>query len=181
MFAQLRKYAPVAYALIAGAVFLDSLRFKFTNAPETQVIFGKLDAWAASFGAGGLFDQTGLFSQYVIGSAELVASTLLLIGLIPALRRLQTLGALIATAVMTGAVSFHLFTPLGIDPNNDGGGLFVMAVTVWLASIAYLVFHRDTLLSILTGVGRAILSGQAEAVEPVSRPAKLTSVQTSPQ
>ena len=82
---------------------------------------------------------------------------------------------------MTGAVSFHLFTPLGIDPNNDGGGLFVMAVTVWLASIAYLVFHRDTLLSILTGVGRAILSGQAEAVEPVARPAKLTSVQTSPQ
>ena len=85
MFAQLRKYAPVAYALIASAVFLDSLRFKFTNSPETQAIFGKLDAWAASFGAGGLFDQTGLFSQYVIGSAELVASTLLLVGLIPAL------------------------------------------------------------------------------------------------
>ena len=47
----LRTYAPIAYALIAAAVFLDSLRFKFTNAPETQVIFGKLDAWAASFGA----------------------------------------------------------------------------------------------------------------------------------
>ncbi|HCJ18627.1 MAG TPA: hypothetical protein DHV57_14565, partial [Hyphomonas sp.] len=122
MLSHVKKYAPVAYALIAAAVFLDSLRFKFTNAPETQVIFGKLDAWAAGFGAGGLFDQTGLFSQYVIGSAELVASTLLLIGLVSALRRLQTLGALIATAVMTGAVSFHLFTPLGIDPNNDGGG-----------------------------------------------------------
>ena len=132
MLSHVKKYAPVAYALIAAAVFLDSLRFKFTNAPETQVIFGKLDAWAAGFGAGGLFDQTGLFSQYVIGSAELVASTLLLIGLVPALRRLQTLGALIATAVMTGAVSFHLFTPLGIDPNNDGGGLFAMAVAVWL-------------------------------------------------
>ncbi|MEQ3649602.1 hypothetical protein [Hyphomonas sp.] len=176
MFARLRKYAPLAYALSAGAVFLDSLRFKFTNAPETQVIFGKLDAWAASFGAGGLFDQTGLFSQYVIGSAELVASALLLIGILPALRRLQTLGALIATAVMTGAVSFHLFTPLGIDPNNDGGGLFAMAVAVWLASIAYLVFHRDTLLSILTGVGRAILPGQAGAGESASPAAKLASV-----
>ncbi|HBH45032.1 MAG TPA: hypothetical protein DDY28_11530, partial [Hyphomonas atlantica] len=84
-----KKYAPVAYALIAGAVFLDSLRFKFTNAPETQVIFGKLDEWAASFGASGLFTQTGLFSQYVIGTAELVASVLLLVGVVPALRRLQ--------------------------------------------------------------------------------------------
>ena len=154
-----KKYAPVAYALIAGAVFLDSLRFKFTNAPETQVIFGKLDEWAASFGASGLFTQTGLFSQYVIGTAELVASVLLLLGIVPVLRRLQTLGALIAVAVMSGAVSFHLFTPLGIDPNNDGGGLFAMAVTVWLASIAYLVFHRKTLISIVTGIGRAILPG----------------------
>ncbi|WP_290498210.1 hypothetical protein [Hyphomonas sp. UBA4494] len=179
MLSHVKKYAPIAYALIAGAVFLDSLRFKFTNAPETQVIFGKLDAWAAGFGAGGLFDQTGLFSQYVIGSAELVASTLLLIGLVPALRRLQTLGALIATAVMTGAVSFHLFTPLGIDPNNDGGGLFAMAVAVWLASIAYLLFHRSTLLSILTEVGRAILPGHARTVvERTSAPAKLASVQS---
>ena len=154
-----KKYAPVAYALIAGAVFLDSLRFKFTNAPETQVIFGKLDGWAASFGASGLFTQTGLFSQYVIGTAELVASVLLLLGIVPVLRRLLTLGALIAVAVMTGAVSFHLFTPLGIDPNNDGGGLFVMAVTVWLGSLALLIFRRETLFSILGGICDAILPG----------------------
>ena len=154
---RIKKYLPVAYALIAGAVFLDSLRFKFTNAVETQVIFGRLDTWAASFGAEGLFAQTGLFSQYVIGSAELIAATLLLAGIVPALRRLQTLGALIAVAVMSGAVSFHLFTPLGIDPNNDGGGLFVMAVTIWLSSIAYLVTHRRTLVSIISGVGQAIL------------------------
>ena len=174
MLNHITKYVPIAYAVIAGAVFLDSLRFKFTNAPETQVIFGKLDAWAASFGAGGLFAQTGLFSQYVIGSAELVASILLLAGILPALRRLQTLGALIAAAVMTGAVSFHLFTPLGIDPNNDGGGLFVMAVTVWLASLAYIIFHRRTLISILSGVGRALLPGQVRAETPA--PARLVSV-----
>ncbi len=162
MTARIRKYAPIIYALIASAVFLDSLRFKFTNAPETQVIFGKLDAWAASHGAEGLFAQTGLFSQYVIGSAELVASTLLLVGIIPALRRVQTIGALVAVAVMTGAVSFHLFTPLGIDPNNDGAGLFAMAVTVWLSSIAYVVAHRRTLLSIIGGIGQAILPGATQ-------------------
>ena len=152
MLARIKKYAPVAYSLVASAVFLDSLRFKYTNAIETQVIFGRLDAWAASLGVPGLFAQTGLFSQYVIGTAELVAATLLLLGLVPALRRLQTLGALIAVAVMTGAVNFHLWTPLGIDPNNDGGGLFVMAVTVWLSSIAMLIARRETLFAILAGI-----------------------------
>ncbi len=152
MLSRVKKYTPIAYSLIASAVFLDSLRFKFTNAIETQVIFGRLDAWAASLGAPGLFAQTGLFSQYVIGSAELLAATLLLLGLFPALRRLQTIGALIAVAVMTGAVNFHLWTPLGIDPNNDGGGLFVMAVTVWLSSIAMLIARREPLFAILSGI-----------------------------
>lgn len=152
MITRLRTYAPVAYSVIASAVFLDSLRFKFTNAPETQVIFGRLDAWAAGFGAEGLFAQTGLFSQYVIGSAELVASALLLASLVPALKRLRVLGALIGAAVMTGAVSFHLFTPLGIDPNNDGGGLFAMAVVVWLSSIAMLVAGRGVLIELARAV-----------------------------
>lgn len=161
MIARIKRYAPIAYSLVASAVFLDSLRFKYTNAVETQVIFGRLDAWAGSLGAPGLFAQTGLFSQYMIGTAELLAATLLLLGLFPALRRLQTLGALIAVAVMTGAVNFHLWTPLGIDPNNDGGGLFVMAVTVWLSSIVMLIARRKTLLTILFGI-RDVLVPPAE-------------------
>jgi hypothetical protein len=163
MLNRIRIWLPIAYSLIAAAVFLDSLRYKFTNAIETQVIFGRLDAWAASFGAGGLFAQTGLFSQYVIGSAELLASTLLLLGLVPALRRLQTVGALIAVAVMTGAVNFHLWTPLGIDPNNDGGGLFMMAVTVWATSLIMLVANRRTLFAILGGIGGALVPAQHSA------------------
>lgn len=129
----------IAYSLFASGVFIDSLRYKFTDAPETQVIFGKLNAWAGSLGAPGLFAHHGLFSQYVIGSAEVVASGLLLIGLIPGLRRLQTLGALVALAVMSGAVSFHLFTPLGVDPNNDGGGLFAAALTIWITTLALVI------------------------------------------
>ena len=157
MISRLRTYAPVTYSAIASAVFLDSLRFKFTNAVETQVIFGRLDAWAAGFGAKGLFAQTGLFSQYVIGSAELVASALLLASLIPALKRLRVVGALIAVAVMSGAVSFHLFTPLGIDPNNDGGGLFAMAVVVWLSSIAMLVAGRSVLTELVQAIARVLV------------------------
>ena len=146
--------------MIASLVFLDSLRFKFTNAPETQVIFGKLNDWAASLGVDGLFAQTGLFSQYTIGTAELIASTLLIIGILPAFRRLQALGALIAVAVMTGAISFHLFTPLGIDPNNDGGGLFFMACVVWAGSLTMLAIRRKELFGLLGDLRKALVQAR---------------------
>ena len=77
---RVRGLAPHGIALFMSAVFLDSLRFKFTDHPNTQVIFGKLDAWGASLGLPGLFAHTGLFSQYVIGSIELLAASLLLVG-----------------------------------------------------------------------------------------------------
>ena len=134
------------------------MRFKFTDHPNTQEIFGRLDAWAAGLGAEGLFAHTGLFSQYVIGAAELVASSLLILGILPVLRRLQALGALIGLGVMSGAVSFHLFTPLGTDPNNDGGLLFVMAVCVWFSCLAILIWRREQLGGILTGLRKTLFS-----------------------
>lgn len=141
-------FLPHVVAIFIAAIFVDSLRYKFTNAPETQTIFGKLDAWAASFGAPGLFAQTGLFSQYVIGSAELVASVFVLLGILPQRRRLQAAGAALGIAVMSGAISFHLFTPLGIDPNADGGGLFLAAIGVWLGSATLLIIRRKELIGL---------------------------------
>lgn len=151
-----KKWAPHIYASFAAIIFLDSLRFKFSNAPETQVIFTRLDGWAGDLGAAGLFAQTGLFSQYVIGSAELLASVLLLAGFFPRFTRLRIIGALIGLAVMTGAINFHLWTPLGIDPNQDGGGLFVAAVTVWLSSIGFLAAYRNTLANMAHEIWTAI-------------------------
>lgn len=152
MLTRLKSWLPNIAAGFAAIIFLDSLRYKFTDAPETQEIFGRLDGWAGTLGAPGLFSQTGLFSQYVIGSAELVATVLLLAGIYAPLRRLQALGALIAVAVMTGAINFHLFTPLGIDPNNDGGGLFAAAVTIWITSITLLIIRRKDLAAIIQGL-----------------------------
>ena len=123
------KYIPDVMAIFMAVIFLDSLRYKFTAHPKTQVIFGLLDGWATGLGAAGLFGHTGLFSQYVIGSIELLASTLLIVGLHPRFKHLQAGGALAGLLVMMGAVSFHLFTPLGTDPNHDGGGLFNAACT----------------------------------------------------
>lgn len=157
MLDKIKRYAPIGISLFAAAVFLDSLRYKFTDHPNTQEIFGRLDGWAASLGAPGLFGHTGLFSQYVIGSAELLASSLLLIGLLPGLTRLNALGALIGFAVMSGAVSFHLFTPLGIDPNNDGGGLFAAAVTIWITSLVLFVIRRNDLIVLARDLQRAFV------------------------
>lgn len=133
---------PQGLAVFMSAVFLDSLRYKFTDHPKTQVIFGRLDAWASQRGLAGLFGHTGLFSQYVIGSIELLAATLLLVGILPRLRHLQAAGALAALLVMSGAVSFHLFTPLGVDPNHDGGGLFTAACVNLTASVLMLGLFR---------------------------------------
>lgn len=138
---------PHGIAIFGALVFLDSLRYKFTDHPNTQVIFGKLNDWAATWGAGGLFSHTGLFSQYVIGTAELFAAIFLLAGIFPRFRTLQAVGASIAFVIMTGAVFFHLFTPLGIDPNMDGGGLFGAAVVLWVGSLVLLVIRRKELVS----------------------------------
>ncbi len=167
MLAAIRRYAPAAISVFAAMVFLDSLRFKFTDHPNTQEIFGRLDGWAGTLGLSGLFYHTGVFSQYVIGTAELAASALLLIGLAPGFVRLNALGALIGLAVMSGAVSFHLFTPLGIDPNNDGGGLFAAAVTIWVTSIVLLFIRRNELIGLLRDIGRALVPPKASAPTPL--------------
>lgn len=171
MLDRIKRYAPAAISAFAAAVFLDSLRYKFTDHPNTQEIFGRLDGWVGSLGAPGLFGHTGLFSQYVIGSAELAASTLLLVGLIPRFVRLNALGAAIGLAVMTGAVSFHLFTPLGVDPNNDGGGLFAAAVTIWLTSIVLLFLRRNEIAALIADLARAFVPTAKPAASPARAPA----------
>lgn len=121
-------------------VFVQSLFFKFQGAPETQYIFGVLDQWAQDrFGLAGLFLPPGVFNAYVIGSAELVASMLLLAGLWTPYKLLNPLGALMALGIISVAILFHLFTPLGIEIQGDGGTLFIMAVGVWISSVV-LVF-----------------------------------------
>jgi uncharacterized membrane protein YphA (DoxX/SURF4 family) len=147
-----------ALTLYIAFVFLQSLFFKFSNSPETQYIFGTLDAWGASLGVPGLFAPSGPFSQYVVGSAELVASALLLAGLLLHRPLVHAAGALLAIGVISGAIFFHLFTPLGVQVRNtdgslDGGELFALACGVWVASAILLAMHRDNLRVLLSQRG----------------------------
>jgi predicted histidine transporter YuiF (NhaC family) len=149
---KIRHYLPWGLAVFIAFVFVQSLFFKFSNSFETQHIFGTIGDWMA--GIGFLqFAAAGFaaYGGYTIGTVELVASILLLI------RRTQFLGAAIAFAVISGAIFFHLFTPLGVSVvineagDRDGGQLFAMAVLVWLFSLAIAWMRREDLVSIAVG------------------------------
>jgi hypothetical protein len=146
----LKKNGHWLLTLYVAFVFIQSLFFKFTGSPETVYIFqGKLDPWAASLGFAGVFAPGGIFSAKVVGSFELIASVLLLAGaFMPQRRALQVLGAGLGLGVISGAIFFHLFTPLGVavvntDGSSDGGQLFMLACGVWLACAALLWLRRD--------------------------------------
>jgi hypothetical protein len=172
---RLKTLAPNLLAAFMAAVFLDSLRFKFTDHPNTQEIFGRLDRWAGSLGAPGLFGHTGLFSQYVIGGIELLAATLLVVGMLPRRGHLQSAGALAGLLVMSGAVGFHLFTPLSIDPNNDGGGLFAAACTNLAFGVLLLGLFRRREFAILVARVVAVLAPLPAEPKAEARPVAVVS------
>jgi hypothetical protein len=149
----LRKHGHWLLTLYVAFVFIQSLFFKFSGSPETVYIFqGKLDPWAASLGFPGLFAPGGIFSAKVIGSFELLASVLLLAGAaISSRREVQVLGAALGLGVISGAIFFHLFTPLGVavvntDGTSDGGELFTLACGVWVCCALLLWLRREVWL-----------------------------------
>jgi hypothetical protein len=158
-----RTILPILLTLYIAFVFIQSLFFKFTGSPETTYIFSTLDAWAAGFGFYGLFAPTGIFSQYVIGTAELIASLMLLASLAPKLRLLRPLGALMSLGVISGAIFFHLFTPLGVsvlnaDGTRDGGLLFGLACGVWVSAAILLARSYGQILALLPSRRRSMMA-----------------------
>lgn len=148
------RIVPVVLTLFVSFVFIQSLFFKFTDSVETQYIFNTLDDWGASLGFAGLFGHGGIFSQYVVGSAELIASSLLLLGLTRQLRILRPIGALLGLGVISGAIFFHLFTPLGVavpnaDGSSDGGLLFGLACAVFASNLLLLAGSSDLLFGLV--------------------------------
>lgn len=161
---RIASLVPWAAGLFISGVFLDSLRFKFTGHPTPQHIFTTLRDWSGV----GLFYPAG---PWIIGFGELLSS-LLLIGL-PAIFMLanrkslippsQFLGALIAIGIMSGAIFFHLFTPLGIETPVEWSGktptafspaLFYAACASWLLALVILILHRGAAAGLARGLTR---------------------------
>ncbi|MCY3565637.1 MAG: hypothetical protein OXH27_05590 [Gammaproteobacteria bacterium] len=141
--AKVMHYLPWALAIFVAIVFVQSLFFKFTNSFETQHIFTTIGDWMGSIGLPA-FIASGFaaWGGYTVGSVELIASILLI------MRRTQALGALIGFFVISGAIFFHLFTPLGVSVvideagNRDGGQLFALAVGVFISTILIMWLRR---------------------------------------
>jgi putative oxidoreductase len=107
--------------LAAAVILLQTLFFKFSAAPESVYIFTKvgMEPWG----------------RIGSGVVELIAAILLLTP------RFGWAGAALALGVMAGAILSHL-TVLGIEVQGDGGLLFGLAITVFVASAVILFIHR---------------------------------------
>jgi hypothetical protein len=120
---------PWAAQVAVAGILAQTLFFKFTYAPESQVIF---------------HDRGGRPAATLVGIVELVCVVLLLIP------RTAALGALLSLLVIGGALYTHL-TSLGIavtDPasgESDGGLLFGLAVAVAAGALVVLAFRRHQL------------------------------------
>ncbi len=107
--------------IIAAIILVQTLFFKFTDAPESIYIFETLGA-----------EPLG---RYGSGIMELIASILLLIP------RYTWAGAVLGLGIMAGAIASHLFV-LGIDVQGDGGLLFGLGITVFVCCLILAWIHR---------------------------------------
>lgn len=123
-------------AVYIAFVFLWYEQYKLTGAEGSVVLFTTLTDWL------GLHGHESVM-RIGVGLAEIVASLLVLV---PAT---QGLGALGAVALMSGAIFFHLASPLGTDPYKDGAFLFKEACSVWVCGGVLAWWHRGQLRALL--------------------------------
>ncbi len=119
-----------ALSIYIAVVFVQSLFFKFTGSKESIYIFSTLRDWSGI----GLFEPAG---RWIIGLSELTASILLFVP------RVRIFGAALAISIMSGAIFFHLVSPIGVVILGDGGELFTLACGVWISSWIILALSRD--------------------------------------
>jgi len=113
--------------IVVAVILFQVLFFKFTGAEDSKDIFTTL------MGA-----ESEAFGRIGSGIAELIAAILILAP------RTVSIGSLFSLGVISGAIISHL-TKLGIVVKDDGGGLFALAVVVFVLSAVVLFLHRHEL------------------------------------
>ena len=114
--------------LVAVIILLQTLYFKFTAAPESIFIFSTLGIEP--------------FGRIGSGIVELIASILILIP------RTTLLGAVLGFATMLGAIFSHIFV-LGIEIQNDGGTLFILAVITLFCCLILIYNQKEKIPNLL--------------------------------
>ena len=107
--------------IVVAVILFQTLFFKFTGAEESVYIFSTLgvEPWG----------------RLLAGTMELVAVGLILYP------PTAVYGALLSLGVITGALASHV--KLGLVVKDDGGLLFVLAMSVFLASLAIVYLRRS--------------------------------------
>jgi hypothetical protein len=126
-------------ALFIAGILLWYEQYKLAGNPGSVMLFTTLSDWLWIHGYEKPF-------RLAVASAEIVASVLVVI---PATRMV---GSVLVLGVMSGAIFFHLVSPLGIDPYHDGGALFQQACEVWLCAAFILLSYRQEALAIVQSV-----------------------------
>jgi uncharacterized membrane protein YphA (DoxX/SURF4 family) len=109
------------FRIAIAVILLQTLYFKFTGHPESVALFSKLgvEPWG----------------RIGTGAIELIAGILILV---PAT---ALIGAALSLGLMAGAIASHLFA-IGIESDNDGGQLFMLAIIVLVLSLVVLAMRR---------------------------------------
>lgn len=109
-------------SLTAAIILLQTLYFKFTAAPESVNIFAQL----------------GLepYGRIGLGLVELLVALMLLF------KRTSLVGGILGLGIITGAILSHVMV-LGIEVQNDGGTLFILAVTVFIMCLITVILQKE--------------------------------------
>lgn len=114
--------------LIIAVILLQSLYFKFSGHNQAVHIFSTI--------------KLEPIGRYTIGILELIASVILFIP------KTRIIALLICSGLMSGALFFHISTPLGIivewNGQTDNGKLFGMGCLVLILSLILLIEHYKT-------------------------------------
>jgi uncharacterized membrane protein YphA (DoxX/SURF4 family) len=113
-------------SLFVAFILLWYEQFKLTGSEGSVWLFTVLSDWVGLHG----FEKP---FRLGVATAEIIASVLIV------LPRTRIPGAALAVGLMSGAIFFHLVSPLGTDPYGDGGVLFTEACEVWVCS-AFILF-----------------------------------------
>lgn len=103
------RIRPVLAWLAAAWIAFEFTWYQQYKLAGPTLVFDRLSEWSGI--------PEAPFRLFVSG-LEMVATVLVLVP------RLQPFGGLFSMGIMAGAILFHLFTPLGVDPYEDGGNLF---------------------------------------------------------
>lgn len=126
-------------AFYAAHIMLWYEQFKLNGAEGSVQLFTILADWLWISGHEQAFRLT-------VAVMELIASLLLINW------GSRMYGALLTLGIMSGAIFFHVVSPLGIDPYNDGGALFKEACWTWVSALMILAIYRRELVALVDGL-----------------------------